>query len=203
MPTASRASSATSSGLNNSGRNSQPSRWKSSICCWVSFMWFPPLLFDRRFLSGGPANHRLYLRKVLADLTLCHLNIVVVLQVKPKRRRGSECLGEPERGIRGYPGFLVRQPLDARSGHAAGFRQRASRHFERDQKFFPENFTGVHGRELFGEFPGHSLFPDGPKSFHSMIEMVMIGRRLYHDMIHYQVSQVRRWPPCRSSVAPG
>src|SRR5438270_813050 len=44
MPTASRASSATSSGENSSGRNSQPSLSKSSICCWVSFMGF--LLFS-------------------------------------------------------------------------------------------------------------------------------------------------------------
>jgi hypothetical protein len=122
------------------------------------FHGFSSFVFDWRCLSSGPANHRRYLRKVLADLALCHLNIVVVLQVKPKRRCGSECPGEPERGIRGYPGFLVREPLDARSGHAAGSRQRASRYFEWDQKFFPENFTGVHGRELFGEFPGHLLF---------------------------------------------
>src|SRR3954471_19117210 len=85
-------------------------------------MGFPPLLFDRRFLSGGPANHRRYLRKVLADLTLCHLNIVVVLQVKPKRRRGSECPGEPERGIRGYPGF----PRRGAARGAFGARRRLS-----------------------------------------------------------------------------
>src|SRR3954464_9070763 len=157
MPTASRASSATSSGLNSSGRNSQPSRWKSSICCWVSFMGFPPLLFDRRFLSSGPADHRLYLRKVLADLTLCDLNIVVVLQVKPKRRCGSECLGEPERGIRGYAGFLVCKPLDARSRHATGLRKRTGRHFERNQEFLPENFAGVHWRELLHDLRCHWL----------------------------------------------
>src|SRR6202035_5737632 len=40
MPSASCASSATSSALNSSGRNSQPSRSKSSICCWVNSIGF-------------------------------------------------------------------------------------------------------------------------------------------------------------------
>jgi hypothetical protein len=132
-------------------------------------MVFPPVIIDCRSSSSGAAGHRLYLRKVLADLTLCYLNIVVVLQVKPKRRRGSECPGEPERGIRGYTGFLIRKPLDARSGYPAGFRKRASRHFERDQEFFPENFTRVHGRELLCRFPGHLLFLIVRSHFHSMI----------------------------------
>src|ERR1700721_2948501 len=41
MLTASRASKATSSALKSSGRNSQPSRLKLSICCCVSFMAVP------------------------------------------------------------------------------------------------------------------------------------------------------------------
>src|ERR1700753_3213042 len=53
MPSASRASSATSSGLNNSGRNSQPSRLKSSICCWVSFMAVPPRVFRAKPIFVG------------------------------------------------------------------------------------------------------------------------------------------------------
>src|ERR1700730_8787360 len=45
MLTASRARKSTSSWLNNSGRNSQPSRLKVSICACVSFMVLPPFAF--------------------------------------------------------------------------------------------------------------------------------------------------------------
>jgi hypothetical protein len=69
-----------------------------------------------------------------------------------------ERLGEPKRGIRSHAGFLIRKPLNARAGNTTNFRKRAGRHPKRDQKFFPENFTGVHGREPLHRFPGHLSF---------------------------------------------
>src|ERR1700722_3607197 len=62
MTTASCASRATSSARNSSGRNSQPSRLKSSICCWDSLM--ASSLFDlqpicRKFTATGRASRGL------------------------------------------------------------------------------------------------------------------------------------------------
>src|SRR3954453_21448671 len=57
MLTASRASRATSSAANNSGKNSQPSRLKSSICCWLSFMEVPPVFFTAEAQTFVRANN--------------------------------------------------------------------------------------------------------------------------------------------------
>src|SRR5437868_3766302 len=61
MRSASRARKATSSGVNSSGRNNQPSRLKNSICCSVSFMTLSSLLCCHSGMTA-PQLRRLKLR---------------------------------------------------------------------------------------------------------------------------------------------
>jgi hypothetical protein len=65
----------------------------------------------------------------------------------------SDVIGSAERG-QASPGAAY---SSGPTSHRFYFRE-VFADLERDQKFFPENFTGVHGRELLHGFPGHLLF---------------------------------------------
>lgn len=95
--------------------------------------------------------HGLDAIQYLAEIALRDLNIVVGLQIEPKLRRGTERLAEPQRGVGGYPGLFVGDPLDSRPRQAADPGKSARRHLERDEELLAQNLAGMHGLEL----PGH------------------------------------------------
>jgi hypothetical protein len=51
----------------------------------------------------------------LAEIALCDLNVIVVLQVEPKLCGCPERLGEPKRSIGGNAGLFAGDPLDPRA----------------------------------------------------------------------------------------
>jgi hypothetical protein len=93
---------------------------------------------------------RLYFLDDLSDIAPCHLQIVVVLQIKPKMRRRTERLAQAESRVRCDTHILRCDALNARSRNAHLAGERASRQLERNKKFLTKNFTGVQGREFFG-----------------------------------------------------
>src|SRR5205814_3739672 len=86
----------------------------------------------------------------LAKIALGDLNIIVSLQIEPKLRRRAERLAEPQRSIGRNTGLLAGNPLDPSPRQAADLGKSARRHLERNEKFLPQNLTGVHGLELLG-----------------------------------------------------
>src|SRR5258708_33862312 len=55
----------------------------------------------------------------LAEITLCDLNVIVVLQIEPKLWRCAECLGESKCGIGGNARLVFGGPLPPRAWDAA------------------------------------------------------------------------------------
>jgi len=72
----------------------------------------------------------------------------------------------PSRAEARYPrhaGFFIRKPLNGVREHH-NFAKRAGRHLKRDQKFFPQDFTGCMGASCFTNFLA-ICYPDHSKSF--------------------------------------
>src|SRR5258708_3216002 len=86
----------------------------------------------------------------LAEITLCDLNVIVVLQIEPKLWRCAESLGESKRGIGGNAGLFAGDPLDPSARQAARLGKSARRHLQRNQELLPQNLTGMHRLELLG-----------------------------------------------------
>jgi hypothetical protein len=93
---------------------------------------------------------RLYFLDDLSDIAPRHLQVVVILQIKPKMRRRTERLAQAESRVRCDTHILRCDALNARSRNAHLASQRAGRQLERNEKLLTDNFTGMHGREFFG-----------------------------------------------------
>src|SRR5258708_9939423 len=73
----------------------------------------------------------------LAEITLCDLNVIVVLQIEPKLWRCAECLGESKRGIGGNAGLFAGGPLAPSARQTPGPCKSARPHLSRDPQLLP------------------------------------------------------------------
>ena len=74
----------------------------------------------------------------LAEITPRNLDVVVVLQIKPKLGRRAECLAEPKRSISGDASLFADDPLDPRTRQAASLCKSARRHMQRNRETLRE-----------------------------------------------------------------
>jgi len=100
--------------------------------------------------SGLWRINTLDILKISRDLLTGGLHVISRLQVEPELSRSVECFGKPKRCIRGDAGCLSSNALNASARDAARLGEFACREFERDQKLFPENLTGMHSVKFLG-----------------------------------------------------
>src|SRR5258708_33111319 len=113
--------------------------------------------------------------KNLAEIALCDLNVIVVLQIEPKLCGCAERLGEPKRRIGADASLFAGDPLDPSARQAAGLGKSARRHLQRNQELLPQNLAGMHRLEVLGHLPVPLLPHDPIKLNRIMIPSLSLG----------------------------